>query len=78
MISTIDIDARKLKIDSIFNNTPNLFIKNKSKGMDGAYLVIFTDVDYPWYTVIKSSKCTTHQGLHSMPTVTMRVNSTDL
>lgn len=65
------------QIIEIFTLTPRLFIAEKSAGLDGYYQVLFTDIDFPWYTQIQASSCTTHQGMATDPTVVMMISTTD-
>jgi putative sterol carrier protein len=70
-------DEIKKSIDRIFKAIPGLFIAEKAKDVNGAYQVIFTDVDYPWHTFIEGTKCSTHKGMHPNPIVTMSLSSFD-
>lgn len=65
------------QIEEIFRVIPELFITEKAKDIDGAYQVIFTDIDSPWHTIIIGKDCKTYPGIHSYPIVTMTVSSDD-
>lgn len=65
------------EIEEIFRMIPDLFITEKAKDIDGAYQVIFTDIDLPWHTIITGSDCKTYPGIHDYPVVTMTVRSED-
>ncbi len=75
MQSTIIQSAQQKTIDNIFAEIPNLLISEKATGIDGAYQVLFTDLDYPWFTIIQDDQCATYQGRHHSPIVTMTLSS---
>ncbi len=64
-------------LNQIFAEIPNLLIREKAIGIEGVYQVIFTNINYPWFVVIRENGCTTHQGEHENPIVTMRVSCED-
>jgi putative sterol carrier protein len=70
-------DEIKQNIEQLFQEIPGLFITEKSRDINGAYQVIFTDIDYPWHTKIEGTKCSSHQGVHPQPVVTMLLSSSD-
>lgn len=71
-------DAKiKEKINKIFEEIPGLFSGQKHDDLNGSYQVKFTDIDYPWYTVIDRVNCTSYQGEHSSPVVTMIISSSE-
>lgn len=76
-MSFINTNEMKQNIDKIFQAIPNLFIVEKAKNVNGVYQVIFTDIDYPWYTVIEDTKCIAYQGMHYNPIVVMSISSLD-
>jgi putative sterol carrier protein len=70
-------DKIKSKINYIFQVMPELFIGEKAEGVNGAYQIVFTDIDYPWHTLVEGANCTSHLGIHPNPAVIMSVSSSD-
>lgn len=71
------LSQKQETLDKIFAQIPNLLMSDKATGIEGVYQVIFTNINYPWFVVIRENMCTTHQGEYETPIVTMNVSCED-
>ena len=67
-----------LTIETLMSKMPGAFLSEKAPGLDAAIQFKFTGAEAgDWYAEIKDGKCTTAQGVHPSPKMTLTADSAD-
>ena len=67
-----------LTIADLMSKMPGAFLPEKAPGLDAAIQFKFTGAEAgDWYAEIKDGKCTTAQGEHASPKMTLTADSSD-
>ncbi len=67
-----------LTIADLMSKMPGAFIPEKAPGLEAAIQFKFTGAEAgEWYAEIKDGKCTTAQGTHPSPKMTLSADSSD-
>jgi putative sterol carrier protein len=67
-----------LTIKDLMSKMPGAFMPEKAPGLDAAIQFKFSGAEAgEWYAEIKDGKCTTAQGVHPSPKMTLTADSSD-
>jgi putative sterol carrier protein len=67
-----------LTIETLMSKMPGAFIPEKAPALDATIQFKFTGAEAgDWYASIKDGKCTTAQGVHPSPKMTLTADSSD-
>ena len=67
-----------LTIKTLMEKMPGAFLPEKAPGLDAVIQFHFTGEEASdWYAEIKDGKCTTAEGVHDNPNMTMTADSAD-
>jgi len=67
-----------LTVADLMSKMPAAFLSEKAPGLDAAIQFKFTGAEAgDWYAEIKDGKCSTAQGVHPSPKMTLTADSAD-
>ena len=67
-----------LTVAELMSRMPKAFLPEKAPGLDATIQFIFTGPEAgDWFATVKDGKCTTQQGTHPSPKMTLSADSAD-